>query len=149
MSASPNRGRRPRSRADAWPLGPLPVTVAAGKVAVVAPAIGQITFHWVGANAVLWQLLDEKTRATVRQLVNGAGGSQTIDAGTGRYLLTITGMPELAPIAVTVSAGRMFTDASGCSWSPRNLRAAEHPGSERTARRSRQAPRVTLMRRLR
>ena len=92
-------------------LGPLPVTVAAGKVAVVAPAIGQITFHWVGANAVLWQLLDEKTRATVRQLVNGAGGSQTIDAGTGRYLLTITGMPELAPIAVTVSAGRMFTAA--------------------------------------
>jgi hypothetical protein len=92
-------------------IGPLPVTVTAGKVAVVAPAIGQITFHWAGANAVIWQLLDEKNRATVRQLVNGAGGSQTVDAGTGRYLLSITGMPELAPIAVTVSAGRMFTVA--------------------------------------
>jgi hypothetical protein len=92
-------------------IAALPVTTTADRASIVAPQIGQITFHWPGANAILWQLLDEKNRATLRQLVNGAGSSQTVDAGIGRYLLSITGMPELAPIAVTVSAGRMSTVA--------------------------------------
>ncbi len=92
-------------------IAALPASVTADEASIVAPQIGQITFHWTGANAVLWQLLDEKNRATLRQLANIAGGSETVDAGIGRYLLSIIGMPELAPVPVTVSVGRMFTVA--------------------------------------
>lgn len=92
-------------------IAALPVNVTADQASIVAPQVGQITFHWTGTNGVQWQLLDAKSRATLRHLGSVAGGSETIDAGTGRYLLSISGMPEIAPMEVTVATGQMFTVA--------------------------------------
>ena len=85
--------------------------LTAEKASIVAPQIGQITFHWTGATTILWQLLDEKTRAALRHIGTGPGSSETVDTGTGRYLLVIPNLPEIAPVPITVSAGRMFTVA--------------------------------------
>jgi hypothetical protein len=92
-------------------IAALPVNVTADQASIVAPQIGQITLHWTGANAIQWQLLDANSRATLRHQGNVAGGSETIDAGTGRYLLSISGMPEIVPMEVSVATGQMFTVA--------------------------------------
>lgn len=97
--------------ADKPEIGSLPATVIAGQATVVAPEVGQVTFHWTGATAILWQLLDEKSRAALRHAATGPGGSETVDIGTGRYLLVIPDMPEIAPVPITVAAGRMSTVA--------------------------------------
>jgi hypothetical protein len=85
-------------------IAPLPVAVTADKAAVVAPQVGQITLQWSGAKGTTWQVLDERTRATVRFLGVGARGSETVDVGAGRYVVTVTGQPEIAAVPVTVTA---------------------------------------------
>jgi hypothetical protein len=86
------------------------VTVTADKASVVAPQVGQLTLYWTGANYVTWQLMDEKNR-NLRHNGTGPGGSETIDVGSGSYLVTLSQMPEIAPIPVSVTTGKMLTVA--------------------------------------
>jgi Nickel responsive protein SCO4226-like len=67
-----------------------------------------------GCDAAVTQLLDEKNRATLQQLGNGAGGSETVDAGTGRYLLAIPAMPEIAPVPVSTRRVRVTRSQLYC-----------------------------------
>jgi hypothetical protein len=86
-------------------IAPRPVTVTAGDTTMVAPQIGQITLQWSGTASTSWQVLDEKTRAIVRHLAVGGRGSETVDIGTGRYVVTF-GQPEIPIVPVTVTADK-------------------------------------------
>ena len=87
-------------------MQPFPVAVAAGRAVTVTPRVGQISFEWGGRSAAVFQIVDANRKDVLGNWSVGASGRETIDIAPGRYLIVLSGHPEIQPIPVTVDDGR-------------------------------------------
>jgi hypothetical protein len=87
-------------------MPPVPVAVTEGRAVTVTPRVGQIAFEWGGQSAAIFQIVDAERKDVLRNLSIGASGRENIDVAPGRYLIVLSGNPEIKPIPVTVDDGR-------------------------------------------
>jgi hypothetical protein len=96
-------------RIDALGVGPVPVTVAAGHVSDVEPAVGQVTLHWNGTGTIYWDLLDKNEvrvlspQGSISRWYCEPGKTNTEDVAPGDYAVRV-GAVGYKPVRLTVAA---------------------------------------------
>lgn len=83
---------------------PIPVKVAARRVAHVTPAVGDILLKWRGIAPTSAILLDATGEREIQRVYVQANSNSYIDVGPGRYTVGAA-VPGLKPAPVTVHSG--------------------------------------------